>query len=211
MNHLCCVDTRQSASHKLSCAMAKKTALKFFFLIALPSKLLMFFSHRVSEDFMCRDRRSCISRNVVCDGRSHCRDGSDEVDCSTVAPLVTQASILKCRLGSKPCSDGTGCVLYSHVCDGEEDCRDGSDELECGEFSKVEIRHLVVVCDGRSDCYDGSDEVACSNVAAPQTTLKCRLGSRSCRDGTECVLYSHVCDGEKDCRDGSDELGCGAY
>lgn len=69
----------------------------------------------------------------MCDGRSHCRDGSDEVDCPTVASPVTLKNILKCRMGSKPCEDGTECVLFSHVCDGEQDCKDGSDELGCGK------------------------------------------------------------------------------
>lgn len=69
----------------------------------------------------------------MCDGRSHCRDGSDEVDCPTLVAPVPLKNVLKCRMGSKPCNDGTECVLLSHVCDGEQDCRDGSDELGCGK------------------------------------------------------------------------------
>lgn len=33
------------------------------------------------DDFLCADGRMCILRENVCDGRSHCPDGSDEKLC----------------------------------------------------------------------------------------------------------------------------------
>ena len=85
------------------------------------------------DNFRCKDRRSCISKSLVCDGRSHCNDGSDEVNCQSIARPTALSNVLKCRMGSRLCQDGTECVLFSHVCDGERDCCDGSDEEGCSE------------------------------------------------------------------------------
>ncbi len=104
----------------------------FFFKVNNPFN---FFHNFCLADFRCKDRRSCVSQSLVCDGRSHCHDGSDEVNCQSVTPPAVQTNILKCRMGSRLCRDGKECVLYSHVCDGERDCRDGSDEEGCGECS----------------------------------------------------------------------------
>ena len=105
----------------------------------------LIFGNFLSADFRCEDRRSCVSKSLLCDGRSHCHDGSDEVGCPSVDLHAPQKINLKCRFGSKPCGDGTECVLLSHVCDGERDCQDGSDEEECGKYLSLNVVFTMVI------------------------------------------------------------------
>ena len=93
------------------------------------------------DDFLCKDKRRCIEGYLVCDGRAHCLDGSDEMGCPTMAAKTSTSGPLKCRVGSKPCKDGRECVLYTHVCDGERDCKDGSDERGCEYKCKAGKTH----------------------------------------------------------------------
>uniref|UniRef100_A0A3B3V7K2 Uncharacterized protein n=1 Tax=Poecilia latipinna TaxID=48699 RepID=A0A3B3V7K2_9TELE len=133
-------------------------------------------------DFVCKDRRSCVPRSLVCDGRSHCYDGSDEADCRSATAPPLESVVLKCRMGSKPCKDGRECVLFSHVCDGEIDCMDRSDEEGCQEmFGHVCFcEHRCAdgkrcipkkfLCDGEPDCLDGTDELNCGKFSVFYTT-----------------------------------------
>jgi hypothetical protein len=46
-----------------------------------------------ADQFRCSDG-DCISRSFRCDGRSNCRDGSDERGCPVLAPVCSALSLL---------------------------------------------------------------------------------------------------------------------
>uniref|UniRef100_H3DA53 Sortilin-related receptor n=1 Tax=Tetraodon nigroviridis TaxID=99883 RepID=H3DA53_TETNG len=85
--------------------------------------------------FLCRRPPVCIPDWQRCDGRPHCRDGSDEARCPTRGPLF-------CPNGTR-CSDGEACVPDSERCDGFLDCSDRSDEDNCtGETQTFKVQNL---------------------------------------------------------------------
>lgn len=76
-------------------------------------------------DYKCHDG-SCISEELVCDGKADCFNRTDE--------LMEVCEKVRCPRYSFRCSYGA-CIDPTHVCDGRKDCLDGSDEsaLSCKE------------------------------------------------------------------------------
>ena len=74
--------------------------------------------------FRC-ENNVCIPKWQVCDGVTHCRDGSDERSCSAVA-IGCNATQFKCA--------NRKCIPNGFVCDSKDDCGDASDEKYCGKL-----------------------------------------------------------------------------
>ncbi|XP_049909724.1 low-density lipoprotein receptor-related protein 4-like [Epinephelus moara] len=114
----------------------------------------------------------------------------------TDVPTVPDTPV--CNKPSMLCRHTSVCISQAQLCDGKKDCPDGDDEDACvmtcpskDDFKCKDSKSCIsrsLVCDGRSHCRDGSDEVNCPTIASPAAranVLKCRTGSKPCKDGTE--------------------------
>lgn len=121
------------------------------------------------KHFKCLTDFRCIPEENVCNGETHCSDGSDESD-----EPGGVCEHFKCSESNFRCDNNT-CIPQSWLCDSHKDCKDGSDESsqQCPnrackphEFQcEVSKKCIPVVwkCDLSNDCgpNDFSDETGC--------------------------------------------------
>ena len=128
-----------------------------------------------TDQYKCRSGE-CIAAELRCDGDFHCRDISDEQNCTLVKSCSSSDGRFRCGSGE--------CLASSDVCDGWIDCSDGSDEKSCAAFclpsdgkflcSNGDCMASSVVCDGYRDCVDGSDEWACGGSQSESESTSSR-------------------------------------
>ena len=135
----------------------------------------------------CADGLQCVPVAHLCDGRSNCRDGSDEK-----AVEIAHGLVNNCSLPLSPCvaisrqwwldagrpgarCDGSTCLDRTKFCDG--------------------------ACDCEGDCLD-EDHAVCRD-------WNCSEGFFKCFSTGKCIPANKVCDGNFDCEaDSSDEANC---
>lgn len=176
-----------------------------------------------ADEFKCNDGSRCVKLSNFCNGKTDCRDGSDE----------QKRGVSYDAIKERPCKIGNNiCVLplslrskRQRLCDKDHICWD--EEFKCENGKKCIPWHWF--CDGDKDCKDGIDEISLPSdlpgitchrprgscllpeIYNPelfcQKEVKCLDDEFKCRDGTQCIPWRRFCSGHKECKDGSDEGG----
>ncbi|CAD1474699.1 unnamed protein product, partial [Heterotrigona itama] len=123
------------------------------------------------DQFQCLDG-TCVSQTARCDGRSDCRDRSDETNCT----------VTTCSGDQFRCLDGT-CISIDKRCNQNIDCRNGEDESqcvkglnvhECGVWKQVAERPIFAAIR-----MDGASVTSCSATGWRSALMALTRGTAS--------------------------------
>ena len=84
-----------------------------------------------STQWACQLTGQCVELGQVCDGTTHCVDGTDEMDCDRDYTPPPELADCYNHEDYFMCDNGLSCVHWDKKCDGKSDCQDGSDEEMC--------------------------------------------------------------------------------
>ncbi|XP_024873756.1 modular serine protease-like [Temnothorax curvispinosus] len=158
-----------------------------------------------TQTFQCSNGE-CIASALLCDGKTDCRDLSDETEAACKGPhIFCHNNAFRCNYGA--------CIDRDLMCNGVSNCADNSDETQPQCLRNTTKRCIPNefqcdngqcissdnVCDGTRNCADGSDETSkiCQSLNCPSTAFRCAYGA--------CIDGDLRCNRVDDCADGSDE------
>lgn len=102
-------------------------------------------SYCPSNSLHCGRGRSCVSRDMRCDGKFDCLDGSDEKDCLSISPLVEHLVRPKPLVPHRPQFFHEGFAVFSEKGQTGKLC---AEEMETNEFvrSTGELQNTFSKC-----------------------------------------------------------------
>ncbi|KAK7865598.1 hypothetical protein R5R35_012674 [Gryllus longicercus] len=117
------------------------------------------------NQFPCNSGK-CIEVFLLCDGKIHCDDGSDET--ATICQRKTCPSqAFKCKYGA--------CIDLNGLCNGVEECVDGSDETSCTASTRPSEPENSSAL---GPPMQSGSEVRCPALTIPSRDITCKLNDR---------------------------------
>ena len=169
----------------------------------------------LKEFFQCR-AGGCVQWSLVCDGRQHCNDGSDEKMCAGIPATYNNNPDYQDETahhsGRNIVAQKVLCLYDRYATDfkqstsGEQLLRlcpllhpECPAAFRCAWFASVSTYCIPfhMVCDGTPDCPRGEDERGCQTLHCP--------GLLRCTSENTCLHFQHVNDGIAHCGTSRDD------